>query len=99
MQRRLELKDRNKGFHNLGKTYNFKQTISNGEQQGDRIIPHSEDGIKFWSDIWSIRKEHNQHAEWLKDFREQFENVKNMDKVEINQEMVKILCRKMSKCS
>ena len=38
----------------------------NGEKQGDRIIPNSEDSIKFWSDIWSIRKEHNQHAEWLK---------------------------------
>ena len=35
----------------------------NGEKQGDRIIPNSEDSIKFWSDIWSIRKEHNQHAE------------------------------------
>ena len=29
----------------------------NGEKQGDRIIPNSEDSIKFRSDIWSIRKE------------------------------------------
>ena len=28
----------------------------NGEKQGDRIIPNAEDSIKFWSDIWSIRK-------------------------------------------
>ena len=50
----------------------------NGEKQGDRIIPNSEDSIKFWSDIWSIIKEHNQHAEWLKSGRKQFENVNSM---------------------
>ena len=66
-----------------------------GEKQGDRIIPNSEDSITFWSDIWSIRKEHNQHAEWLKDCRKQFENVSSMEKVEISQELVKMQCRKM----
>ena len=68
----------------------------NKEKQGDRIIPNSEDSIKFWSDIWSIRKEQNQHVEWLKNCRKQFENVINsMEKVEISQEMVKMQCRKM----
>ena len=67
----------------------------NGEKQGDRIIPNSEDSIKFWSDIWSIRKEHNKHTEWLKSCRKQFENVNSMEKVEISQEMVKIQCKKM----
>ena len=61
----------------------------NGEKQGDRIIPNSEDSIKFWSDIWSIRKEHNKHTEWLKSCRKQFENVNSMEKVEISQEMAK----------
>ena len=28
----------------------------NGEKQGDIIIPNSENSIKFWSDILSIRK-------------------------------------------
>ena len=67
----------------------------NGEKQGERTIPNSEDSIKFWSDIWSIRKEHNQHTEWLKSCRKQFENVSSMEKVEISQEMVKMQCRKM----
>ena len=35
----------------------------NREKQGDRIISNSEDSIKFWSYIWSIRKEHNQYVE------------------------------------
>ena len=67
----------------------------NGEKQGDKITPNSEDSIKIWSFIWSIRKEHNQHAEWLKSCRKQFENVSSMEKVEISQEMVKMQCRKM----
>ena len=41
--------------------------------------------MKFWSDILYIRKEHNQHADWLKDCRKQFEDVNSMEKVEINQ--------------
>ena len=67
----------------------------NGEKQGDRIIPNSEDSIKCWNYIWSIRKEHNQHAEWLKSCRKQFENVNSTKKVEIGQEIVKMQCRKM----
>ena len=64
-------------------------------KQGGRIIPNSEDSIKFWSDIWSIRKEHKQHVELLKGRRKQFENVNSVKKVEISQEMVKMQCRKM----
>ena len=62
----------------------------NKEKQGDRIIPNSEDSIKFWSDIWSIRKEHKQQAEWLKDCKKKFENVNSLKKVEISLKMVKI---------
>ena len=67
----------------------------NAEKQDETIIPNSEDSIKFCSDIWSIIKEHNQRAEWLKSGREQFENVNSMEKVEISQEMVKMQCRRM----
>ena len=67
----------------------------NREKQGDRLIRNCEDSIKFWIDIWSLRKENNQHTEWLKNCRKQFENVNSMEKVEISQEMVKMQCRKM----
>ena len=67
----------------------------NAEKQDQTIILNSEDSIKFCSDIWSIIKEHNQRAEWLKSGREQFENVNSMEKVEISQEMVKMQCRGM----
>ena len=67
----------------------------NREKQGGRLIRNCEDSIKFWIDIWSLRKEHNQHAEWLKNCRKQFEDVNSMEKVEISQEIVKMQCRKM----
>ena len=61
--------------------YDQKQVCKdlNGEKGGDTIIPNSEDSIKFWSDIWSIRKEHNQHAEMLKACTKQFENVNSKE--------------------
>ena len=68
----------------------YKQIlVGNGKNQGDRIIPNSEDSILI------IRKEHNQHTEWLKSCRKLFENVNSMEKVEISQEIVKMQCRKM----
>ena len=67
----------------------------NREKQGDRIIPNSEESIEFWSDILSKSKEHNQHTEWLKSCRKQFENVNSMENIEVSQEMVKMQCRKM----
>ena len=63
----------------------------NGEKQGERIIPNSVDSIKFWSDSWSIRKEHNQHAEMLKACTKQFENVNSKE----SQQIMKMQCRKM----
>ena len=58
-------------------------------------LSNSEDSIEFRNDIWSIRKKHNQHPEWLKSCRKLSENVNSMEKVEISQEMVKMQCRKM----
>ena len=57
------------------------------EKQGERIL-NSEDSMKFWTDIWSTRKEYNQHTERLKGCRKQFENLNCVEKVEISQEMV-----------
>ena len=82
--------------HNQLFQVNQKQVYKevNREKQSYRIIPNSE-SIKFWSDVWSMRREHNQYAEWLKDWRKQFANVISMEKVEIRQETVKMQYRKM----
>ena len=44
-------------------TTNINNNNNNDNKQGVRIISNSEDSIKFWSDIWSIRKENNQQVE------------------------------------
>ena len=67
----------------------------NREKQGHRIILNPEDIIKFWNDIWSIRKEYGQQAEWWTGRTKQFETVNSIEKVKISQEMVKMQCRKM----
>ena len=91
----------NKGFHKSSKT-NVNQKLMykelNREKQGERIMPNFEDSIKCSSDTWSIRKEHNRHAEWLKECRKQLENVNNMKQFEIShkkkkKKKVKIQCR------
>ena len=91
-EQRISQFRQNKIFH-----ANQKQVYKdlNREKQGDKIISNCEGSIKFWSDIWSIREEHNQHTEWLKGCRKQFENSNRMEKIEISQEMVKMQCRKM----
>ena len=43
------------------------------EFNGDGVIPvdlpNAEESKRFWGDLWSIRKEHNREAEWLKILR------------------------------
>ena len=83
--------------HNQLFQVNQKQVYKklNGEKVSDRIIPNSDDRTKFWNEIWSIRRGHNKHAEFLKVSRNEFENVNSKEKAEITQEMVKMQCRKM----
>ena len=95
-------KDMNKGFHNLGKTNYFKSyrnRCTKNWMEKNKVTELSWILKIFWSDIWSdirsIRNEHNQHAVWLKECRKQLENVNSEETVEICHKMVKIQCRKM----
>ena len=36
----------------------------------------------------------NEHTDWLKDCKKQFENVNSMEKVEISQKMLKMQCKR-----
>ena len=55
-EQRISQFEQNQLFHFKQKQI-YKEL--NREKLGDRIIPNYEDGIKFWSDIWSIRKEYH----------------------------------------
>ena len=66
----------------------------NGGARGESVIPDAEESKKFWSEIWSIEKEHNRQAEWLRDLKREKSNI-NMEDMEITEEMVKKQCREL----
>ena len=37
-------------------------------------VPNAEESKRFWGDTWSVEKEHNREAEWLKDLKNELEN-------------------------
>ena len=41
----------------------------NGKARNENVIPDADESKKFWSDIWSVGKEHNRNAEWLNNIR------------------------------
>ena len=63
-----------------------------GSNKGD--IPNTEESRKFWSGIWSVKKEHNKKADWLSDLKKEMVNLEQQNVV-INEEKVKKHCRKM----
>ena len=46
----------------------------NGGRGRSSDDPNAEESKRFWGNIWSIEKEHNQDAEWLKDLKTRLEN-------------------------
>ena len=59
-------------------------------------MPNVEESKRFWGDIWSAKKGHNQEAEWLKDLKNELENEEHLqESVVISVEKVMKQCRKM----
>ncbi|XP_068713270.1 uncharacterized protein [Montipora foliosa] len=53
--------------------FDFDQKKIYAEFNGDGVrsndVPNAEESKRFWGDIWSAEKGHNQEAEWLKDLK------------------------------
>ena len=62
--------------------------------RNENVIPDADESKKFWSDIWSVTKEHNRNAEWLNNIRNDIGD-SQQGELEITAEMVSIQCRKM----
>ena len=59
-------------------------------------VPNAEESKGFWGDLWSIGKEHNREAEWLKDIKNELVNNKHHhERVVQSVEKVTKQCRKM----
>ena len=56
--------------------------------------PDAEESKRFWSGIWSERKQHNNEAEWLKDLKKEMANEEQRDIV-VDENKVRKQCRKM----
>ena len=61
-------------------------------------VPDKKEAHKFWGSIWGERKEHQNNAKWLKNFkREEFQECKEkQEEIEITSEKIKKILRKMS---
>ena len=71
-------------------------TELNGGRQRSIVVPNTEESKQFWGNIWSIRKEHNREAEWLKDLKADLEMEHHyQETVIINAEKVRNHCKKM----
>ena len=46
----------------------------NGLAREEGSVPDSKESIKFWSNIWSVTKEHNKQAEWLQNCKRSWED-------------------------
>ena len=60
----------------------------------NRDIPNAEESRTFWSEIWSVEKEHNKEAKWLSDLKEEIVKLEQQNVV-INEDKVKKQCSKM----
>ena len=80
------------------RTFNIDQKKIFKELDGnirhERVIPDAEESKRFWSDIWSKEKRHNNDAEWLDKLRQE-KDVNNQNNISITRELVNVQCRKM----
>ena len=57
-------------------------------------VPDSEESGRFWGDIWSVGKEHDGEAGWLKDLKNESNGEHIHEMVRVSVENVKNHCRR-----
>ena len=68
----------------------------NGGRGRSSDRPSAEESTRFWDNIWSVEKEHNREAEWLKDLKTELASENQFqERFVINVEKVQDQCRKM----
>ena len=71
----------------------YKELNGGGNSSGD--VPGAEESKRFWGDIWSVEKEHNRDARWLKDLKNENNGEHIQEMVRISVENVQKQCRKI----
>ena len=100
--------DKIKRYHSRINQYQENRTLKNNQgkfcrelNSGGRNyemteVPDKKEAQEFWGNIWGERKEHQKDANWLKNFKKDFEYKEVQEGVEITSEKIKKILRKMS---
>ena len=70
-------------------------TELNGGGNRSSDVPGAEESRRFWGDIWSVEKEHDREARWLKDLKNESNGEHRQEMVRISVENVQKQCRKI----
>ena len=94
-QSKINQHQQNRTFKNYqGKIY--RKLNSGGRNYETTEVPNKKEAQEFWGSIWGERKEHRKDAEWLKNFKRDFEYKEEQEEIEISPVKIKkILLRKM----
>lgn len=65
-------------------------------RSGPTEAPNAGEATRFWSEIWSVEKKHNEDASWLGDVRDKMHGVEKQCEVKINIGDVETGIRKMA---
>ena len=79
--------------NNQGKFY--RKLNSGGKNYETTEVPDKKEAQEFWGNIRGERKEHRKDAEWLKNFKRDFEHKDEQEELEITPEKIKKILRKM----
>ena len=60
----------------------------------ENVIPDADEIKKFWSDIWSVHKEHNRNAECLNNIKNDIGD-NRQEELAVTADMVTSQCRKL----
>ena len=66
----------------------------NGTARNENVIPDADESKTFWSDIWSVGKEHNRSVEWLNNIKNDIGD-NQQGELQITSDMVTSQCWKL----
>ena len=58
------------------------------------MIPDADESIKFWSEIWNNKIEHNREPEWFDEVKQEIGHF-NQEELKINEEDIRKQCKKI----
>ena len=91
---RINQYQQNRTFKNNQGTF-YRELNSGGRNYKTTEVPGNKEAQAFWGSIWGGRKEHQKDAEWLKNFKRDFEYKEEQEEVEITPEKIKKILRKV----